>query len=294
MSIAKIGLGIVVGATALLSQNPARPSFEVASIRPSAPGPPPQGVAAGARIDGAQFRTTYLTLKDYIGVAYRLKLYQISGPDWIGTDRFDVAATLPDGTLPAQIPSMMETLLEERFQLKLHREKKEFPIYALGIAKGGLKMTEAPRLPELENADPRAPQEFTGGGSNQGVSINLGPGSSVSFSNNKFEAKRLTMPSLAGTLERFLDRPILDMTDLKGSYDFSIDVTADDYRAMLIRSAVVAGVVLPPDVLRLLDSASSPESLFDGLTKLGLRLEPRRAPLDVVVIDGALRTPTEN
>ena len=293
MSIVKIGLGIVLGATALFGQNPARPSFEVASIRPSAPGPPQQGVA-GARIDGAQFRTAYLTLKDYIGVAYRLKLYQISGPDWIGTDRFDVAATLPEGTLPAQIPSMMGTLLEERFQLKLHREKKEFPIYALEIAKGGLKMAEAPRLPELENADPRAPQEFTGGGSNQGVSINLGPGSSVSFSNNKFEAKRLTMPSLAGTLERFLDRPILDMTDLKGSYDFSIDVTADDYRAMLIRSAVVAGVVLPPDVLRFLDGVSSPESLFDGLAKLGLKLEPRRAPLDVLVIDGALRTPTEN
>jgi uncharacterized protein (TIGR03435 family) len=293
MSIVKIGLGIVLGATALFGQNPARPSFEVASIRPSAPGPPQQGVA-GARIDGAQFRTAYLTLKDYIGLAYRLKLYQISGPDWIGTDRFDVAATLPEGTLPAQIPSMMGTLLEERFQLKLHREKKEFPIYALEIAKGGLKMAEAPRLPELENADPRAPQEFTGGGSNQGVSINLGPGSSVSFSNNKFEAKRLTMPSLAGTLERFLDRPILDMTDLKGSYDFSIDVTADDYRAMLIRSAVVAGVVLPPDVLRFLDGVSSPESLFDGLAKLGLKLEPRRAPLDVLVIDGALRTPTEN
>src|SRR5215468_3784109 len=293
MKISNVILGISLSAAALSAQNTARPAFEVASIRPSA-GAPPQGVAVGVRIDGAQLRTAYLTVKDYIGMAYRVKLYQISGPDWIGTDRFDVAATLPEGTLPAQIPSMMETLLEDRFQLKLHREKKEFPIYALEIAKGGLKMTEAPRLAELENADPRAPQEFTGGGSNQGVSINLGPGSSVSFSNNKFEAKRLTMPSLAGTLERFLDRPILDMTDLKGSYDFSIDVTADDYRAMLIRSAVVAGVVLPPDVLRLLDNASSPESLFDGLTKLGLRLEPRRAPLDVVVIDGAIRTPTEN
>jgi uncharacterized protein (TIGR03435 family) len=293
MSIAKIGLGIVLGASTLFGQNPARASFEVASIRPSAPGPPQQGVA-GARIDGAQFRTAYLTLKDYIGVAYRLKLYQISGPDWIGTDRFDVAATLPEGTLPAQVPSMMETLLEERFQLKVHREKKEFPIYALEIAKGGLKMTEAPPSPELEKADPRAPQEFTGGGSNQGVSINLGPGSSVSFSSNKFEAKGLTMASLAGTLERFLDRPIVDMTDLKGRYDFSIDVTAEDYRAMLIRSAVVAGVVLPPDVLRFLDSASSPESLFDGLAKSGLKLEPRRAPLDVLIIDGALRMPTEN
>ena len=99
-------------------------------------------------------------------------------------------------------------------------------------------MTEAPRSEELENVDPRAPQAFTGAGSNQGVVVNLGQGSSFTFSNNKFEATRLTMASLAATLERFLDRPVVDMTDLKGSYNFSIDVTAEDYRAMLIRSAV--------------------------------------------------------
>jgi uncharacterized protein (TIGR03435 family) len=290
MGIAKIGLGIVLGGAALFAQNPTRLSFEVASIRPSA-SVPQQGVAVGARVDGAQFHTSYLTLKDYISMAYRLRLYQISGPDWMGTDRFDVAASLPDGSLPSQVPSMMQTLLEERFQLKLHREKKDFPVYALEIAKGGLKMTETP---ELEKADPRALQTFGGTGSNQGVSINLGQGSSFSFANNKFEAKRLTMASLAGTLERFLDRPVVDMTDLKGSYDFSVDVTAEDYRAMLIRSAVVAGVVLPPEALRVLDGSSSPESLFDGLAKLGLRLDPRRAPLDVLVVDGVLRTPTEN
>ena len=62
---------------------------------------------------------------------------------------------------------------------------------------------------------------------------------------------------------------------------------------MLIRSAVVAGVVLPPELLRMLDG-SSPASLFDSLQKTGLRLEPRKAPLDVLVIDGALKTPTEN
>ena len=293
MSIAKIGLGIVFGAAALFGQDPPRLAFEVAAIRPSA-GPPTQGVAVGVRIDGAQFRATYMTLKDYIGMAYRLKLYQISGPDWIGTTRFDVAATLPEGSLPSQISTMTQALLEERFQLKVHREKKEFPIYALEIVKGGLKMTEAPPSAELANADPKAPQAFTGAGSNQGVSVNLGQGSSFTFSNNKFEAKRLTMASLAGTLERFLDRPVVDMTDLKGSYDFSIDVTAEDYRAMMIRSAVVAGVVLPPEVLRFLDGASSPESLFDGLAKLGLRLDARKAPLDVLVIDGALKTPTEN
>src|SRR5262245_27490138 len=294
MSTAQIGLGIVLGAAVLLGQNPARLSFEVASVRPSAAGAPQQGVSAGARIDGAQFRTSYLTLKDYISMAYRVKLYQISGPDWIGTDRFDIATTLPDGTLPAQAPNMMQALLEERFQLKFHREKKDFPIYALEIGRGGLKMTENAPPAEPDRADPRAPQAFTGTGSNQGVSINLGQGSSFSFSNNKFEAKKLTMASLAGTLERFLDRPVVDMTDLKGSYDFSIDVTAEDYRAMLIRSAVVAGVFLPPEALRVLDGSSSPQSLFDGLAKLGLRLDTRRAPLDVLVVDGALKTPTAN
>src|SRR5215510_4537776 len=147
MSITKIGFGIVLGATALFGQNPARLSFEVASIRPSAGAVPPQGVAAGARIDGAQFRTTYLTLKDYIGMAYRLKLYQISGPDWIGSDRFDVAATLPAGSLPAQVPEMMQTLLEDRFQLKVHREKKEFPVYALEVSSTGLKIKESPPDP---------------------------------------------------------------------------------------------------------------------------------------------------
>lgn len=96
MKIIKTVVGIVLGATALFAQNPPRPSFEVASIRPSV-GTPQGAVAAGARTDGAQFRTAYLTLKDYIAMAYRLKLYQVSGPDWIGQDRFDVIATLSDG-----------------------------------------------------------------------------------------------------------------------------------------------------------------------------------------------------
>src|SRR5215470_9792026 len=110
MNIAKTVVGIVFGAAALFGQNSARPTFEVASIRPSA-GAPQQGMTAGARIDGAQFHTSFLTLKDYIGMAYRLKLYQISGPDWTGTDRFDVAATLPEKSLPDQVPTMMQSLL---------------------------------------------------------------------------------------------------------------------------------------------------------------------------------------
>jgi uncharacterized protein (TIGR03435 family) len=293
MNIRNVILAIGFGATALFAQNSNRPAFEVASIRPSA-GAPPQGVAVGIHIDGAQFRTSYLTVKDYIGMAYRVKLYQISGPDWIGTDRFDVAATLPDGSLPAQIPDMMQSLLADRFQMSFHREQKESPVYGLEVAKTGLKMTLSPPNPELDNPDARAPQAFTGAGTNQGVSINLGGGASYTFSNNRFEGKRLAMATFAASLERFLDRPVVDTTDVKGNYDFSFDVTTEDYQAMLVRAAVVAGVILPPPVLKLIEGAPTPTSLFDGLEKLGLRLVARKAPLDVIVIDKVSKTPTEN
>ena len=75
---------------------PARPEFEVASIKPSPPQVPNQA-AVGVHIDGAQFRCSYLALKDYLGVAYRVKTNQITGPDWVSTEQFDIAAKIPAG-----------------------------------------------------------------------------------------------------------------------------------------------------------------------------------------------------
>ena len=287
-AMSRTALGIVT-TVAAFAQNSPRPEFEVATIRPSAQGLQ-DGATAGVRIDGAQFRAATLTLKDYIGMAYRVKLYQISGPDWIGSDRFDISATLPPGA-SAQIPEMMQRLLEDRFQIKVHREKKDFPVYVLEVAKGGLKMQESAPDPNAEDAN--APLTISGSGSAQGISVNLGRGSSYAFANNKFEAKRVAMAMLDEVLERFVDRPIVDMTDLKGSYDVSLPVTEEDYRIMLIRAGVNAGVSLPPQALRLLDGASTP-SLFDAMQKLGLKLEARKAPLDMIVVDDARKTPTEN
>lgn len=101
------------------------------------------------------------------------------------------------------------------------------------------------------------------------------------------------MALFAGNLERFADRQIVDMTGLTAYYDFAFDVTTEDYRAMLLRSAVWAGANLPPEALKMLDS-SSPAALGDALQQVGLKLEPRKAPLDVLVIDDALKTPTAN
>jgi uncharacterized protein (TIGR03435 family) len=292
MTIAEIAVGILLFPGALFAQNP-RPGFEVASIRASADARP-QAVAAAGRVDGAQFRIAGLTLKDYISQAYGLKLNQISGPDWITTDRFDIVATLPEGGLPDQVPAMLQSLLEDRFELKAHREKKDFPVYALRVAPAGLKMAEAASGPVAENEDAKVPQTFTRSGSGQGISVNLGQGSSFNFADNKFAAKKLTMTSLAGFLERFLERPVLDMTGVKGYYDLAFDLTPEDYRVMLIRAAVAAGLVMSAEALRLVDTSPSPRSLFDGLTKFGLKLETSKAPLDVLVVDNARKTPTEN
>jgi len=211
----------------------------------------------------------------------------------MGSDRFDISATLPFGAPTSQFPEMMRRLIEERFQVKIHHEKKDFPVYVLEVAKGGLKMQESAPDPDPANADAKAPVSVTGSGNAQGVSVNLGRGSSYTFANNKFEAKRLKMTALAANLERFVDRPIVDMTDLKENYDFALEVTDEDYRAMLIRAAVTAGIRLPPQALRLLDGAPLP-SLFDAMQKLGLKMDARKAPLDVVVVDEARKTPTDN
>ena len=101
------------------------------------------------------------------------------------------------------------------------------------------------------------------------------------------------MAQLADSFGRFVERPVVDMTELKGTYDLTLEFTPEDYRALLIRMALSAGVNLPPEALRLLEGASD-ESLFKGLQTVGLKLESRKAPLEVLVIDSATKTPIEN
>jgi uncharacterized protein (TIGR03435 family) len=271
----------------------AQSRFEVASIRPSAPTPEGQ-VNVGVHIDGAQVRVAALTLRDYLGIAYRMKVAMISGPDWTASERFDISATLPAGSKTDQLPEMFQALLADRFHLKLHTEKKEFPVYALLIGKGPLKVKESPPDPDAVKDEPKGTVNVAAGGSAAGVSVNLGHGSSWSFVPNHFEAKKLTMEQFAANLERFADRPIVDTTGLKGQYDLGFDVNPEDYRPMLIRSAIYAGVVLSPQAVRLAERSSGGGALSDALQQAGFKLEAQKAPLDVLVIDDALKTPTAN
>jgi uncharacterized protein (TIGR03435 family) len=268
---------------------PKRLEFEVASIKPSTP-PSVQRIDVGLHIDGALVRCSYLSLKEYIRLAYQVKDYQVLGPDWMASDRFDIAAKLPAGAARDQVREMLQSLLEERFQLKLHRDHKVFPVYGLVVGKGGLKMKESAPAPDTAGS---VPLNITASGAHEGTTINLGDGASFTAADDRFEATKLTMENTADLLARFTDRPIVDMTQIKGRYDFTMEFSADDFRAMRIRSALSAGVTLPPRALKLLEESSG-DALFDQVEKLGLKLEPRKAPLEVLVIDHIERTPTDN
>jgi uncharacterized protein (TIGR03435 family) len=283
------GIGVGVLAIAAFGQE-----FEVASIRPSGPLVPGSDVKLGVHIDGAQVRCNQMSLSDLIGMAYKVKHYQINGPDWIAGERFNVSAKLPDGASRDQVPEMMKTLLASRFQMKLHHDSKPYPVYALIVAKGGLKMKEVPpETSDSPEAEKNKPFEVGVSGGPRGVSLSLGRGSFFDFSNNRLQVKKISMIGLSDLLARFMDRPVVDMTGLTGLYDFGFDLAPEDYRSMMIRSAIAAGVQLPPEALRLLDGASD-ASLHAGLDSVGLKLDARKAPIDVLVVDQVQKTPTEN
>jgi uncharacterized protein (TIGR03435 family) len=269
------------------------PTFEVASIRPSSE--QVTQVSAGLRIAGSQVRVTSMSLKDYIGMAYSVRPQQIAGPDWLGQERFDLAATIPAGGSAAQLSAMLRALLAERFKMTMHRETKEIPVYALSVSKSGFRLqpsTAPAATPETVGEKPPA-VNVTASGSGGGVGVDLGGGSSFTLGNNRLEVKKMTMMSFAEVLTRFFDRAVIDQTGLKGTYDVTLDIAPDDYMPLMIRSAVNAGVVLPPQALRVLDGANA-DPLSGPLQNVGLALESRKAPLDVIVVDAIAKTPTEN
>jgi uncharacterized protein (TIGR03435 family) len=271
---------------------PPRPEFEVASIRPFDPSAQGQ-LLAGLHVDGAQIRAVGLSLRDLLGIAYRMKATLISGPDWTAAERFDVSATLPAGSARAQLPEMFQSLLADRFQVKVHKDKKDFPVYALLAGKGGLKMKETPPDPNDKDDAPKGTSNVATTRTGNGATVNFGHGTSFTFANNRFEATKMSMALFAPNLERFADRQIIDMTGLTSQYDFAFDIMPEDFIAMSLRAAVWAGVPLPPEAQKILD-ASSPAALGDALQQIGLRLDARKAPLDVLVIDDALKTPIAN
>jgi uncharacterized protein (TIGR03435 family) len=261
--------------------------FEVASIRPT-----PEdnaGSRIGLRLTGSLAHYSGLTLKDYIGAAYSLDPPQVIAPEWANEQRYEISATLPAGATREQVPEMLQALLAERFQLKVHRESRQFPVYALVVSKGGLKIKGTPVDP---NAPPLVASNTVGAASTNGVVINM-RGGTFAMADGKFEIRQLTMEDLALALTRFSDRKTIDATGLTDRFDMTLELTQEDFNLVYLRGLVNNGYTRAPQILRTLDGAPA-NILGSYLARAGLALEERRAPLEVVVVDSASRQPAEN
>src|SRR5262245_13544601 len=153
-------------------------SFEVASIKPAEPITPAMIAAGklhvGMSVDGARVDIGYLSLGELIPMAFKVKSYQVSGPDWLRAQRFDILAKLPEGATKEQVPEMLQALLVERFQLKARKENREIPVYALVMNKDGHKLKESP--PETDAPAADAPGGTTSGAGSNQIRVNAGRG----------------------------------------------------------------------------------------------------------------------
>src|SRR5689334_16657065 len=155
----KLALWLAAGAvlaTAMLTA--AGPEFEVASVRPAAADAP---AGVGVHIDRSQVRLGRVTVKELLGIAYRLPPQRIIGPDWLGQPRFDIVARIPDGVPAWQVPRMLQALLADRFRMKSHLEPRELSVFALVVAKGGFK--GAPAATDPASGPPRSLDVNAGG-----------------------------------------------------------------------------------------------------------------------------------
>lgn len=269
-------------ATAPAQTLPPRAEFEVASVKPAAPkdGPTsrfpqmPQHLremtrnmrAPGAipMPDPGRVRLTDWPLLDLIAAAYSVRTSQVSGPEWLSGQGFDIEAKVPDGTPKEQVNEMLRALLEERFALKVHRESRTESGFALLVGKNGPKLKAAAELPkDLSPEERQARLREQAAAMIKRMQENRQNGASHAGSSRSAWWPGITTGQLATNLTRFTER------GLTGKYDVEVETSQGT-----------------PD--------EPGETIFDAVEKLGLKLEPRKITVDTVVVDQASKTPTSN
>ena len=238
---ARTSLSILVMLTMAAAQ-----TFEAATVKLNQSGRNPGSTGRS----GGQLVFENTSLRECIAIAYGISAdrdYAISGPAWIGTERYDIVAKVAAETPKEQVRIMLQALLAERLHLQLHRESRELRVYRLTVARGGPKL----------KAVPVGEGGFTWGAGHVSV-------------------KAESMDDLADHLSRpmfALGAPVMNATGLAGVFDFTLDWTPDS---------------APPD-------AAPGPSLFTALEEqLGLKLEPSKSKVEVLVIDHVERIPTPN
>jgi len=301
-----------------------KPAFEVASVRPAAPLDQAKVAAIikggkwpiGPHVDSRRAEYTYMDLRSLIEVAWGVRPYQIEGPDWMTSARFDIVATLPQGAPKRVAPVMLQSLLEDRFGLTAHRATVERPVLGMVVGKGGPKLKKSSESPvPIDENTPLAPGEMTLDGHDgqirmridsvrNSTSMNYGSKGAVTRIDNPFtrsvhlEFSMTSMTGLAEMLSQVLtqlpggiERQIVDMTGIDGYYDAVLDVSLSDMSAIPKSGAPEIPPGAPPAPAA---SGNSALPLTQAIQELGLKLESRTAPVQQFIIDHVEKTPTEN
>lgn len=237
-----------------ISASMAQPVFDAASIRPRQLGKPGEGnKAESIQANPGSLNMRNVSLKTAIRWAYQVMDYQISGPDWLGLERFDIVAKAAGPAPENELRTMLQALLAERFKLALHKDTKELPAYVLLVAKGGIKFHESKEEGELALEPP----------DKNHMTMNV---------------KRVTTSQFVEALSNALRAPVINNTGLEGRYDATIDI--GKYMA---DAAPKDGSFDPVPII------------VTGLRdELGLKLEAKKMPLDLLIIDHAEKMPVEN
>ena len=249
-----------------------------------------------------------MTLRSLVLMSYGLKSYQLIGDSALGADKFDIVAKVPSGAARAQINPMIENLLIERFGLAAHKEMRDLPIYELTIAKGGQKMKAPAPLPGSAPAsDPNWPTPAAGEPPqapkitfDKDGFLELAPGvpalRSVGMNGMMHVSGRMqTVAALLRTLSNQLGRPVVDKTGLTGTYDFAMVYAPDATGSLRLGP-------LPGSEQKAVEAGSPSDAASDPLpnlraameAQLGLKLESKKGPVEVLVVDHVNRAPTEN
>ena len=236
----KVRAGLVFLAVAV-AYGETRPAFEVESVKRIRDYSPL--ALMNGDISHGRLTLNNAHIKQIIAVAYEIQSVRIEGgPGWIDSDQFQIAARAENpNTTDKQVRAMLQTLLEERFQLKIHRETKSLPSYALLTAAGGARLEHA-----QEGGTDRCDRTMEGG-------------------NYELVCQYIQIATLTNALAIMLHGPVVDQTGLTGEYDFALNWEGDD-----MYSAVP-----------------------DALEKFGLKLQMRKVPTEVIVIDSVER-PSDN
>jgi uncharacterized protein (TIGR03435 family) len=230
--------------------------FEVASIRQGSGGR--GGGRTGPLPGGERFLASNTTLAGLIIDAYRVRFNLVEGgPDWIHREFYAVNGKAERPSSGEELRKMLQNLLAERFKLQFHRETRQLPVYALAVDKNGPTL----KLSDSKNAgNPSIDQSME------------------EFHRIKMEARSVSMGYLVWRVGGFLDRPLIERTELKGEYDFDLTFVED----------------VDPDIVERAMSTGRPVNLhptiFEALRQqLGLRLEPAKGLVEVIVVDHAER-----